>query len=100
MSKELKCEDIDFTESLDKAKMYVRAYVKEQTSAMHKAPLKSQKVYYGGVQHNLETYWDIDKKTTEHLKHINKICVAIHRSIVWDFDKEEKQPTLSGGMVD
>ena len=100
MSKELKCKDIDFTESLDKAKMYVRAYVKEQTAAMHSAPLKSQKVYFAGVQHKIETFYDIDRKMTAHLKHINTICVAIHKSIVWDFDKEEEQPTLTGGLVE
>ena len=99
MSKELKCKDIDFTESLDKAKMYVRAYVKEQTAAMHNAPLKSQKVYFAGVQHKIETFYDIDRKMTAHLKHINTICVAIHKSIVWDFNKEEK-PTLTGGLVE
>ena len=54
---------------------------------------------FAWVQHKIETFYDIDRKMTAHLKHINTICVAIHKSIVWDFDKEEK-PTFTGGLVE
>ena len=99
MSKELKCEDIDYTESIEKAKLYLRVYLRKMTAAIEAAPYKSQKVYFAGVQHKIETFYDIDRKMTAHLKHINTICVAIHKSIVWDFDKEEK-PTFTGGLVE
>ena len=99
MSKELKCEDIDYTESIEKAKLYLRVYLRKMTAAIEAAPYKSQKVYLAGNSFETESMWTLDKKMTAHIKSVNAQCIAIHGQQIWDFEKGEKT-SLSGGMVD
>lgn len=99
MTKSLELNDIDYTESIEKAKLYLRVYLRKMTAATEAAPYKSQKVHLAGTKFEVETSWDIDKKMTAHIRSINAQCIALHGKPVWDFDKEEK-PSLTGGMVD